>query len=258
MKELGMNTIEKTLLIIEAFLGQDREIGITKLVELTGLHVSTIHRIASVLLKKGYLTQPHPRAKYSIGPKFLQFGNIMIDRSRIRNIALPFMVKINRVANECVNLVVLNSNEAVYVECVEPPESIYKLRIFTQLGARVPLYCTGVGKVLLAYMTEKEQKEYFRKTELIPKTDNTITDPIQLKNQLSAIKRDGYAIDDEEMELGVRCIATPIRDHSGNVVAAISISGPSMRLINPKVRELEPLLKSTGLDVSRAIGYITE
>ena len=132
------------------------------------------------------------------------------------------------------------------------------MRIFTQVGARVPLYCTAVGKILLAYMTEREQEEYFKTSELIARTRNTITDPIQLMREFSSIKRDGYSIDDEETELGVRCIAAPVRDHAGDVVAAISVSGPSTRLTNPKIRELEPLLKAAALEISRSIGYAAD
>ena len=253
-----MNNLEKALLILETFLNREHEIGIIRLVELTGLNVSTIHRIVKVLVNGGYLIQPHARGKYSLGPKFLQYSNTVMDRFKIKDVAPAIMAKLNQKVNECVNLVVLDSNEALYVDCVEPAKSSYKLRIFTQIGARVPLYCTAVGKILLAYMTEREQEEYFKTSELIARTRNTITDPIQLMREFSSIKRDGYSIDDEETELGVRCIAAPVRDHAGDVVAAISVSGPSTRLTNPKIRELEPLLKAAALEISRSIGYAAD
>jgi len=258
IENIIMNTVEKTLVILEAFLNEEQEIGLSRLADLTGLNISIVHRIISTLVKKGYIIQPFPRAKYSLGPKLLKFGSLTISRVKIRNIALPFMKKLNREINECVNLAILDSDEAVYIECVEPDESNYKLRIFTQLGARVPLYCTGVGKVLLAYMTEKEWEQYFSERDLSHRTPNTITDYKQFEKELLYIKQDGFSVDNEEMELGVRCIAAPVRDHNGNVVATVSISGPTTRLTTPKIRQFESMIKDCASDISHAMGYIAE
>jgi IclR family KDG regulon transcriptional repressor len=252
-----MRTVEKTLTILEAFLDhREEEIGITRLVELTGLNVSTIHRIASVLVKKGYLSQGHRRAKYSLGPKFLQFGGIATSRMKIRDTALPFLVGLNRVVNESVNLAVIESGEAVYAHCIEPLEPGYKLRIFTQVGARVPLYCTGVGKVFLAYMSETERERYLSSATFPQHTAKTITDRARLGSELSTVKGHGFAVDDEEMELGVRCLAAPICDFKGDVVAAVSVSGPSTRLTDDKMPDLERLLKHCASDISVAAGYL--
>ena len=255
-----MRTVEKTLVIMEAFLdhSQEEEIGIVALAELTGLNVSTIHRIASVLVEKGYLNQLHRRSKYSLGPKFLQFGSVTANRLTIIELALPFMAQLNRLVNESVNLAILDSDEAVYVHCIEPPEPSYRLRIFTQVGARVPLYCTGVGKVFFANMPETERGRYLGRSDLLKHTENTITDRVQLKKELSKVRRRECSIDDEEMELGVRCIAAAIRDFKGNTVAAVSISGPATRLTDGKMRQLEPLLKNCASDISRAAGYQAE
>ena len=254
-----MRSLEKALTILEAFLDHREEaMGVTTLVDLTGLNISTIHRIASVLVEKGYLSQLHRRAKYSLGPKFLQFGNIASSRIKIRDLALPFLVRLNREVNESVNLAIMDSGEAVYAQCIEPPEPGYHLRIFTQVGARVPLYCTGVGKVFLVHMPETERERYLSKSDLPKRTENTITDRVKLEKELSIVRRLGFAIDDEEMELGVRCVAAAIKDFKGNVVAAISVSGPAARLSGKKMRQLKPLLKNCAFDISRAAGYQAE
>ena len=252
-----MRTVERTLAILEAFLDQgEEELGITTLVNLTGLNVSTIHRIASVLVKKGYLSQPHRRAKYSLGPKFLQFGGVVTSRMKIMDLAVPFLVQLNRTVNESVNLAIMDSGEAVYAHCIEPVGPGYHLlRIFTQVGARVPLHCTGVGKVFLAHMSPGECERYLNRGDFPKRTERTITDRARLENELSIVRRRGFGIDNEEMELGVRCIAVPLKDFKGDVVAAISISGPSTRITHGKIRQLEPLLKDCASDISKAAGY---
>jgi DNA-binding IclR family transcriptional regulator len=110
----------------------------------------------------------------------------------------------------------------------------------------------------MAYMNEKEQEQYLSENDLPYRTPNTMTDYNQLKKELSSIRRDGYSVDDEENELGVRCIAAPVRDHNGIVIAVVSISGPSTRMTIPKIRQLEPMLKECVSDITRAIGYQAE
>jgi len=247
-----MGTTEKLFDILEVFLNQQGEFGLVELANLSRLNISTAYRIASVLVKRGYLSQARKRGKYSIGVKFLEFGVIAKRTIKIADLSIPFLEKLNKVTDESVNLAILDSNEVVYIERVE---SSHALRIFTQVGNRVPLHSTGVGKVLLAHMTEEEMERFFNSNCLISYTDNTITDLSRLKKQLSVIKRKGVAMDNEEMELGVKCVASPVRDWNGNVVAAISISGPSARLTSKRMEELRPLIKSCALEISRAMGY---
>ena len=251
-----MKSLKKALAIMETFLDcPDEEIGITELVERVGLNISTVHHIASVLVKEGYLSQAQPRAKYGLGAKFLQFGHLATSRMKIGNMALPFLTSLSQAVNQSVNLAVLDSAEAVYVQCISSIDPSHQLRTFTQSGARVPLYCTGVGKVLLAYMPETELRKYFQKCDFYRRTENTITDPVKLEDDLSVVKRRGYAVDNEEMELGVRCIAAPVRDFGGGVIAAVSISGPTARVTHEYLQELYPLLKNRTSAISAVMGY---
>lgn len=250
-----MQTIEKALDILEIFLKQEGEIGIAVLANLSGLNISTVHRITSTLVKKGYLNQRQRREKYSLGLKFLEFSSIIKRRMKIRNVALPFLEELNKVLDESVNLAILDSNEAVYIEQIE---SNHSLRIFTQVGNGVPLHCTGVGKVFLAHMGEEEVERFLNSKYLTYYTENTIMDSSKLKKELLIVKREGIAKDDGEMEIGVRCVASPVKDCNGRVVAAISISGPSARLNGKRMGELKLLVKSCGLEISRAMGYRNE
>lgn len=254
MKNRTTGTVEKVLSILEVCLNQEGEIGLSELANLSRLNISTVHRITSILVNRGYLKQRQRRGQYSLGLKFLEFSSAIKSTMKIREVALPFLEKLNKVVGESVNLAILDSNKAVYIEHIESGQN---LRIFTQVGNRVPLHCTGVGKVLLAHMRE-EEIDFCLSKRLTSYTDSTITDLSELKKELLITKREGVATDAGELELGVRCVASPLKDWNGNVVAAVSVSGPSARLSDERVKELGPLVKSCGLEISRAMGYTGE
>jgi len=250
-----MKTIEKAIDILEVFLRQKDEIGLVGLANLSGLNVSTAHRIASTLVKRGYLNQQQRGERYSLSPKLLQFSNIIRKRIKIRDVALPYLYKLNKIIDENANLAILSADGAVFIESVESSRS---LRLFLQVGAIEPLHCCAVGKVFLAHMQDKELERFLNRKGLPRYTENTISDVSKLKQELSIIKQEGIAIDNEEFVLGAKCVGTPIKDVNGNVVAAVSISGPSARLNDGRVQELKSLVKSCGLEISRAIGYRSE
>jgi len=250
-----MKTVEKTIDILEVFLKQGDEFGIVELANLSGLNISTAHRIVSALVKRGYLNQRRKGERYSLSPKLLQFGSIIRKRMKIGDVALPFLYKLNKIIDENVNLAILDTDGAIFIEVVE---SSQYLRMFLQLGAKEPLHCTGVGKVFLAHMQDEELETFLNGKGLPYYTENTIRDFSKLKQELSIIRREGAAIDNEEFVPGAKCVASPIKDANGNVVAAVSVSGPSARLHSKRVQELKLLVKSCGLEMSRAIGHRDE
>ena len=247
-----MKTVRKALDILEVFLNDEDELGIGTVARLTKLNISTAHRLASIMLKKGYLSQPVNRGKYSLGLKLLEFTGAIKKKIEVRDVALPFMEKLNKKINESVNLAILDANEAVYIEQIE---TTHYLRTYIEVGHRVPLHASGAGKILLASMTEEEVKQFHKDKGLPSYTENTIRNFSKLKKELSKIRREGVAIDNEERELGVRCVAAPVRDGNGNVVAAISVSGPTARLNDKRLGEVESLLKDCALKSSQAMGY---
>jgi DNA-binding IclR family transcriptional regulator len=250
-----MTTIGKALDVLEIFLARDDEIGLSELASLSGLNVTTTHRIVLTLVKRGYLSQKQKRQKYSLSTKFLQYSNVLSRRMKIRDIAFPIVDALNKMVGESVNIAILDRNEVVYIEHIESSKS---LRIFTQVGNRVPLYCTGVGKIFLANMTDEELGKALSSTDLLPRTVNTITDIERLKQELELVKTEDVAADNEEIEIGVKCIASPVRNREGSIIAAISVSGPTARLSNKRVNEIKTLVKSCAAEVSRALGYNTE
>ena len=250
-----MTTIGKALDVLEIFLARDDDIGLSELASLSGLNIATTHRIVFTLVKRGYLNQKQKRQKYSLSTKFLQYSNVLSRRMKIRDIAFPIVDALNKMVGESVNIAIMDRNEVVYIEHIETNKS---LRIFTQVGNRVPLYCTGVGKIFLAHMDDDELQKALTITELLPQTINTVTDIERLKQELALVKTESVATDNEEMEIGVKCIASPVKNSAGSVVAAISVSGPTARLSNKRVNEIKTLVKSCAVEVSRALGYNAE
>jgi IclR family acetate operon transcriptional repressor len=248
-----MRTIERCLDVLETFLDKKGEVSLTSLAAAAGLNVSTAHRIAGTLVKRGYLVKGGERGKYSLGLKVLEFG-AATSQASVMEVALPFLERLNRESGESVNLAIKDNGEAVYIHHLDGNHS---LRTFTQVGNRVPLYCTGVGKVLLAAMQDSDIEAIFGGGGLKACTGNTIVDLDRLTGELSRTRQEGVAIDDEETETGIRCVASPVRDSTGKVVAAISVSAPSVRLGYKRLEEMKPAVKRCALDISRALGFKT-
>jgi IclR family transcriptional regulator, KDG regulon repressor len=251
MKNELPGLLVKALNVLEVFSKNEKPISISELANATGLNISTAYRIAATLVSYGYLRQDGKRGKYLIGLKFLEFNAVLMKTLTIREIALPALKKLRLASGESTNLAIRDRNEVIYVEHIE---SNYTLRAFTAVGNRAPLHCTGVGKVFLAAMSEFEIKSLMEKP-LARFTDNTIIDLKELYNELSMVKREGLAVDNGEMEMGVRCIAAPVKGAGGETVAAISVSAPYIRLNNTRLEELKPLVKEHALEISKIMGY---
>jgi len=244
-------TINRTFDLLEVFLRVKGEIGIMELADLSGLSVGAAHRIATACTKRGYLKQTLKRGKYSLSPKLLQFSKAIKETLNVENTAYPFMVELNELSGETVNLVILDDYEAVGIESIDSKED---LRLSITIGRRMPLHSTAVGKVLLAFMTDEELLNFLNKKELSRRTAKTITDFNVLKNELITIRQEGVAIDNEENSLGVICIGAPVKDNDGRVLAAVSISVPSVRLTTDRIIEQKSLVKKCARKISQAMG----
>jgi len=246
-----MDSINKAFEILEIFFKTDEELSISDIARITGLSSSTSHRITSILVKRGYIDQSHKRAKYKLSSKKLvDFARLIRHRLKLRNIALPFMKELTDNVDEAVELSLRHGNIAYNVEVVNSD----RLLNITPDSSTFNLYSTAVGKVFLAYYSQKELREYFNEIKLIPRTPNTITDPDELRRQLNKIKQDGVAFDDEEHELGVRSVAAPIKDWDENVIAALGVVGPSIRISRQRMVELAPFVASCAFQISHAMG----
>lgn len=229
-----------------------RSLAAGEIARLANLHTSTVHRFLVNLESVGFLTREDSTGKYQLGPSCVTLGRAALDHLDFHRISLPYLKELNRLTRETIHLTVRQDLSAVYVEKLE---SLEPLRIFSQVGAAVPLHCTGVGKVLLAHATPEEQETLLPRLTLTRCTPNSISSLQELEAELSRVRRQGYATDLEEYENHIRCIAAPLWDHAGYVKAAFSITGPATRMTRARIRQLSPLVIRVSQDVSKQLGF---
>jgi DNA-binding IclR family transcriptional regulator len=219
--------------------------------ELSGLPVSTVHRFLVNLEAAGYLNCS-ASGTYHLGLACFAVGQAALSQLDIRRLSLPYLLDLNQQTRETIHLTVRHGLSAVYVEKIDSPE---QLRIHSRIGAAVPLYCTAVGKVMLAHMPAAEQGKLLRQLNLKRITTNTVGSLQELQSELRRVHKNGYAYDLEEHEQHIRCVAAPIWDHTGLVQASLSITGPAVRMPVSRLRQLAPLIQDAGLQISRELGY---
>jgi len=245
----------KALQILEAFTIDAHELSIGDLQEKLSIPKVSIYRFMRILINRGFVRQdPHTR-RYSLGIKVFELGSIVLRNFGLRKIAFPLIDDLSKASGETVHLGVLDGLQVVSIEGVESGRS---LRFSVPIGKRVSLHSTGIGKAILAFLPEEEIDRIIKGAGLPRFTPNTFAERTALLNGIQAIRQSGYAVDNEENEQGVRCVAAPIFDADRRVIASISISGPASRIPIERVPELaEMVIKTTG-SISRALGYRSE
>jgi DNA-binding IclR family transcriptional regulator len=246
-----MSTVSKIIKIFQIFLDHKEPITIGELSKLSGLNASTLYRIILPLRKEGYINRQTKSSKYIIGPKFLEFGNFARGLLDIKDVANPYLVKLHDLIDESIQLATSDGETAI---CKLILHGTQKLRIVMGTDAEFPLYCTGIGKIFLASMTNSELERYFRKQGTLNKyTPNTIVNLAKLRKQLLEIRRTNVAIDLEEYIPGIIEVAAPIKNNVGRTVAAIGILIPSSRATKERISEFTNLIQQTALDISMVL-----
>ncbi|MGB9885642.1 MAG: IclR family transcriptional regulator [Moorellales bacterium] len=247
-----MHSVDNALQILELLAEPDKECTAGELAAQLGLSRTTAFRLLATLELHGFVRQNPASGRYRLGLKLLQLGGVVLKSLRLNDEARPILRDLVAQCGETVHLAVLDAGELVFIEKIESPRPF---RMGSYVGARMPAYCTATGKLLLAYLPEDELVRYLRTTELKRYTARTITDPRDLALHLATIRAEGIAVDLEESEEGLMCIAAPIWSASGKrVLAAVSISGPVTRL-KPRQEELAERVREAGLKISQAMGY---
>jgi DNA-binding IclR family transcriptional regulator len=251
-----VQTIERTSLILD-ILGQTPQgMSIKDLSVKVNLPKGTTHRLLSSLSYYGYVRQDSKTRNYFLGFKLVELGNLLLSQLDLRKEAELFLRDLSERTKETVHLVFLDQNEIVYIEKVEMDQNPSGLKMASRVGSRNPAHSCAVGKVLLSHLTEEEVDRVIKEKGLVKRTENTITDTAQLKEHLKMVRNQGYAIDNEENEKGVRCVGAPIYNEAGNAAAAISISGPAFRVTKKMAQEiLKKEVMETALKISQRLGY---
>ena len=251
-----VQTIERTSLILD-ILGQSPQgISIRDLSEKIKLPKGTTHRLVSSLAYFGYVRQDSKTRNYFLGFKSVELGNLLLSQLDLRKEAEPFIRDLAERTKETVHMVFLDRGEIVYIDKVELDHNPSGLRMASRVGLRNPAHSSAVGKVLLSHLSEEELDDLLVEKGLPKRTENTITDRVKLKEHLKAVRTLGYAVDDEENERGIRCVAAPIFNEMGRAVAAISISGPAFRITKKVIQEiLKREVMETAFKISQRLGY---
>jgi IclR family acetate operon transcriptional repressor len=233
----GVRSIERAFELLEHLAAADGRLALTELAEVSGLPMPTIYRLMRTLVNRGYVRQ-EPSKRYALGPRLIHLGETA--GRLLGSWAQPSLAQLVDEVGETANMAVLEGDAVVYVAQVP---SRHSMRMFTEVGRRVNPHCTGVGKALLAQLSDPVASEIIGRTGLPAHTPHTITDPAALLEELGKIRRRGYALDDEEQEMGVRCVAVPLPGTP--TLAAISISGPQSRLPLNVIDDVVPIMRRT-------------
>ena len=248
----NIQSVSRAIAIMEYLSKCRKGEKLTQISQDLGLNKSTTHSLITTLERMGYVEQDQETSKYSLGLKLFELGQVVHANMDLRNIAMPFLRELAQKFGETVHLAILSKDEVVYIDKVDTLRSI---RIGSQIGGRNAAYCTGVGKVLLAGLTDKELGSLLVHMKLEKLTSNTIVDKEELLKHLVSIRKNGFAMDQEEIEVGLTCVAAPIKNHRGKVIASISVSGPSSRMQVDVFDLMTKDVMDTAVQISRRLGY---
>lgn len=253
-KDNTVQSIERALKIIEELAEERDGLGVTELSRRLDLHKSTVHRLLSTLVIFGYVEQNPYTERYRLGMKLLYLGESILERMDLRREAHDLLEELSREVNETVHLVVPDGNSVIYIDKIDSSRTI---RMYSQIGRRAPMHASAVGKAILAFYPE----DFVRKIAeegLEKYTEKTITDPGKLMEHLKTVRIQGFAIDDEENEKGIRCIGAPIFDYSGRVIGALSISGATVTITADKFDFISKKAVEYARSISMKMGWRIE
>lgn len=245
--------LAKGLNILEVLAQSAEGMTALELADSIGVHKTTAYRYLNTLLQAGYI-QTNGDASYHLGNKILELGSHMLRRMPLRETAHPFLVKLSAETQKTVHLCVLDRHDVVYIDKVESQRS---LPMVSRVGSRAPAYCTGIGKALLSSLPAEQVISLLQVVTLEKRTATTITDPMQLLEELKITAERGYAIDNGEHEEGIKCFATLVKDYGGDVIAAVSTAGLKREFADEtEVERIIVAIITTAAEISRALGYV--
>lgn len=251
--EYIIQAVDHALDLLEQFHDDVDELGVTELSKRLKLHKNNVFRLLATLESRAYIEQNKVTENYRLGLKTLELGQTFIKQMGLLRQSRPVLEALVKECNETTYVAILKEFHIVYLDAVETDLTV---RVVPRVGSRLPAYCTAAGKIQLAYMTDEELDNYIPGKELKRYTANTIIDKSELKKHLAVVAEQGYAVDNEELDTGVRCVSAPIRDYTRRIIGAVSISGPSMRFSDERIdKELIPLVKKAAEEISAKLGF---
>lgn len=251
MAEQYLHSAEKLLTVMELLADSDMELGVSDISRTLSMTTSTAHRLLITLEKRGYAEQNPKTGKYKPGMKIVSIGANILNNTNVITVCRPFLEAVSQETGETTHLAIYSLGEIIFVDKVSGsnPSKINSL-----VGQRRPAYSTATGKVWLAFMKPEKLAQYLEQVQFHPYTPYTVIDKESLLSTIEEIRQKGYGEDQQEADEGLVCFAAPIRDVSGKVVAAMSVSGPNSRL-NPKKKDFVEVITRTAEHASQACGW---
>jgi DNA-binding IclR family transcriptional regulator len=247
----AVQTLDRALRIIELLALHREGMGVTTIGQEVGLHKSTVHRLLGHLVSQGYIEKDEARPVYTLGLKFIELASLRLNQVELKTEAGPYLRRLAVRFDQPVHLAILSDTDAVYIEKIDPQAH---LRMYSQIGKRIPVYCSALGKALVSDWSPAKVEELARRLDYEPFTAKTLKTPEELLADIGAARTRGWAMDDEEHEPGIRCIAAPIRDFTGRTVAAVSASGMA-QVIRPEPPVTDEVTQ-TAEAISRRLGWL--
>jgi DNA-binding IclR family transcriptional regulator len=248
-----VKSLAKALNILEVLAeGEESAYSLTQLSRRLHLHISTVHRLLVNLVRHGFVEEAPGSRGYQLSFKLLRMGLQVLDRLDFRLVAQPLLWQLNQQTKETVQLAILQETRAISIDKFWSPQPV---GLEVRLGEVMPLHCTGVGKILLAYQREDLLVQLAHTGGFARFTPHTITSLVNLRKELEQIREQGYALEQEEAIEGLRCVAGPVFDHAGRVIAAFSVAGPATRMTPPRLPEIARLVRATSQQISLRLGY---
>ena len=247
----SVGVISKVLRILEALQGSSAGLGLKAVCDRTGIHKSTAHRFLKHLERERYLIRTEAGA-YLIGPRLSQLSARGNQEATLQAVARPILWELWKATQETVNLAVLDQGTVLYVDVIESP---HEFRLSSRVGTRRSVHVTALGKALAAFLPGETRENILNSIAFLPATPRTIGNLVQFRQELEKIRRQGYAVDDEEAVQGARCVSAPILDSDGKPIAAVSVSGPVTRVSPNQVNALAGAVTSAARAISAAMGF---
>jgi len=251
----SIRAVERTLDIIQCVADSPEPLTVDQIVAATGLAKTTVFRVLATLTARRFVNRDLESQTYRLGAMALRIGTRALGDLDVARVAQPHLERLMRETGETVHLSVVNGRTAL---CIAKIDSLQAMRMASYVGFRGPLHCSGTGKALLAFLDAESREDLLQRLVLVPRTARTITDKAVLRDELDHIRERGFALDIGEIEDELACIAAPLRDHSGQTIAAVSISGPMGRINDGTMPGLIGIVRGVAAAISSELGFIEQ
>lgn len=250
-----VRSVSRALSILDCIAANGGQLNLSEIMNYTGLPKATAFRLIRTLENRQYLVHDTSRGKFRLGPRLIHLGNLALDGTELRQVALPIMRSLREKSGETVTLFV---RHGVWKVCIEKVESMHEIRRTAEIGKMLPVHVGASGKVLLSGLSSEELDVIIAQTGLPIMTVNTTTDPVVLRREIAEVAKEGCAISKGERETGAAAVGAPIRDHTNTICASLNISGPLTRFPNNKIDLFKALVIEAANDISFHMGCISQ